>query len=227
MKFVEYDKMLETDDAVLRHEIGHALVWFHYGGPIGRLRLSREYDGKLMASMRFGMTAIDIAKRNAVRLLAGEIAARRFLGLPAESATYDFQVPPSARAEAVTSRLGNPHSDMTKALILACDDAGDGWFEWLKARHSEARRLVDKEWQAIEDVAKGLKRHIPMEPRTDVLLPGLSLIKGFEKKAVVSQSSIATEAVHRGAIGSFGMRRYRCYRVHVAKSLTAFEDSGV
>jgi hypothetical protein len=225
--FVEYNEKLEADDAVLRHEIGHALVWFHYGGPIGRLRLRREFDGKLMASVRFGATAIDVAKRNAVRMLAGEIAARRFLGLSADSVSYDFQVAPRASAKTVMSRLGNPHSDLTKALFLACDDAGDAWFEWLKARHSESRRLVDTEWRAIEDVAEALKRHIPRELQTDVLLPGLSLIKRFEKKAVVSQSNIAAEAVHREAIGSFGMRRYRCYRVHVAKSLTTFDDPGV
>src|SRR5262245_35171325 len=79
---------VERPSAVLRHELGHAFVWYHHGGAIGTFRLfpfNGKIGGVVRASGHSGFQETDDGwdEAEAERTLAGEIAARQHCGLRA------------------------------------------------------------------------------------------------------------------------------------------------
>jgi len=231
MRLVNYDFRLENDDAILRHELGHALVWLHYCGAIGRLQLCRQPNSDLLASVRFGpmsesITQLQYEEAYAVRLLAGEIAARRFLNLPDDQITCVVPLSPTVRESQVLWSLTDDREDIVKVLQLSCRHAGDAWFSWLEKRHAEARRIVDAGWNTIDAAAQELRKHLPSEPRATIFLPGLWLIKRLEDDSAVTGTRKPVEALHKQILGNYGMRLYRFYRLRMTKSLSVFEDPG-
>ena len=127
------------DDAVLRHEVAHALVWFHHGGGIGRLRAVRQADGLMLASVKTGPRpdqndTPDFVDGVAERLLAGEVASRIHSRLPNNRIalrrfsgnTLPKGITAKELAETATENLVAPGGqqmleDITKVLLMAHD----------------------------------------------------------------------------------------------------------
>lgn len=231
MRLVSNDSRLENDHAILRHELAHALVWFTYGGAIGRLKVCRLENDGLLASTRFGpmcrnVSSLEADEASAVRLLAGEVAARRFLKLPDSQVSCEVPFHPATTTTEVLYHLTEARADIAKALQFACQYAGNSWFTWLEKRHTEARRIVDGGWNAIDAGARKLERYIPSEPGSSFSLPGLWLIKRFEDGSITTNAKNPIEAVHEQVLGDCGMRLCRFLRLRITKSLSIFEDRG-
>lgn len=187
MQFVKYDRTQEQDAAVLRHEVGHAYAWLNYGGCVGRLRMERLSSGQLVASTCFGAAiqdkSVSFAEANCVRLLAGEVAGRKFLHMSPREIVCDPIIPiryPAHQLSSYLTTLQTPE-DINKALGVAVGSAGNDWYSWLKDRHFEARSIVTAGWVAIESVAKDLEQYLPQTGATPIELPGQFLVDRFNK----------------------------------------------
>jgi hypothetical protein len=147
----DYPVELEHDRAVVHHELGHAFVWLNEGGLVDEIRFRRAYDNLLEALMRQGLPPLSEGetqesllermwseKRDqlARRFLAGEVAARKLLDLPADQIMCDFMLTRSSDLVSVLPNCGRGSSDLVKALHIAHEAAGDGWHDWIAVKHT-------------------------------------------------------------------------------------------
>lgn len=168
------------DAVVVRHELGHALTWHLLGGEVELIRFVRCSSGDLAGGMKMVPPATgsledlkDLWNKNpkelACRLLAGEIAARRYLNLPPQEVCSDFSVSPGTSLSVVLSGREGDMNDLTKALSLANDAAGDKWYSWLVERHQETQSLVSAQWPTINRIADQLVEGLPVYPEDNEL----------------------------------------------------------
>lgn len=160
------------DAVVVRHELGHALTWQSLGGEVKDVRFWRMKSGFLAGGMRMVPPATVLLedlwnqkpKELVCRLLAGEIAARRYLNLPTLMVCSDFSVSPDISLNNVLSGREGDMNDLTKALLLANDAAGDNWYSWLVERHQETQVFVSDQWPKINRIADNLVARLPVNP---------------------------------------------------------------
>lgn len=167
------------DDVVVRHELGHAVAWYHHGEGIGRLRFNRAVDGLLEAGIVLGPARSDQEETDAFidayaeRLLAGEAAARRWLGLPRGCVSLrglaghrlPMGIGPMDLAETLcepTARDGLPaYDDITKVLLEAEKRHRCVWKQWISQRIRDAEVIVDANAAVIEAAAALLQPLLP------------------------------------------------------------------
>ncbi len=183
------------DHVVLCHEIGHVVVWFHFGEAIGPLKWRRNSGGLLMPSVALwprscGIERLylspDYAKPYAERLLAGEITARRVLGMRTDQ-ICSKGLPVERMSNYLASELAQitetedfVNEDIVKVLKLAFNNAQSGWRAWVAERLGQANSLVDENWTAIKRMAQKLKRRLPRDEKPCVW-PGLEMINKMER----------------------------------------------
>jgi hypothetical protein len=183
------------DSVVIRHELGHAVVCFVHGGGLGRLRCMRAADGLLEASVKTGPPTPNQEETPAFidavaeRLLAGEVAARVHLSLPAGRISLrklnvgrlPVGILPMEVAETMTENPiglnGRMHEDVTKVLMLADQYHRRSWKTWIRQRLNAAETIIREFYPVIEATAHQLGPYIPIHPYTSPLfVPGAQLI---------------------------------------------------
>lgn len=191
------------DTAILRHEIGHALVWFFHGGGIGRLRCTRAFDGLLEASVQFGPPCFDwqatpeFIDACAERLLAGEVVARRHLGLPGgrialrglRGSRLPMGIRPREIAETMTENPIGPDGrrmleDITKVLLAAEEHHVATWRAWIQERLLATEAIVTEHAACIEVVAAQLLHRLPSRPGRQFVLPAAKVVDLLAKAGV-------------------------------------------
>jgi hypothetical protein len=211
---------LEEDHVVLRHEIGHFVTWFLYGGGIGPLRLRRQPDGRLLAAVKVGPRSADERETPAFidavaeRLLAGEIAARQHLEM------CDWQVsigdPRVVLFDAAT-QIGRVRTvchrdlaDTTNLLSLAEQHHPDDWWQWIENRLLHVRALLGSRAQLIEVLAKRLGPLVPSAGERRA--PGTDLIRwGYDAGlAPLDEALPPVELIPTDCVGGpcVGVRRW-------------------
>lgn len=174
------------DEVSVRHEMAHAAVWFHLGEGIGPLRLRRGEDLLLhpsvlakQASERQAPT-VEYLDRCAEKLLAGEVAARRFLHMPTHVVSIGDQrvtaAGPHWSPAEVASMCRRKEEDIVKVLAMAHQDHPHDWWDWLHARMKRSVELVELCWPTIEIVATRLVRQVPRIPGEQRVVWGTNLI---------------------------------------------------
>jgi hypothetical protein len=220
----EVSEIFNREDAIVRHELGHAVVWYHYGGALGRLRFYRMPDRLLMGGVLFRGRGAEVSQEDymrtlTVRLLAGEVAARRFLRLPPDRIACEFPLTSYSNIDRLRPLIQQSPTDIMRAIDAAYHVASLEWWQWLLERHSEATEIVDAAWPVIESSAKVLEPYVPLEPNSEWQLPGLNLIEMFERGGVSSRIRPPVELVHDAVRGSLATRARRFWRSRISRSL--------
>lgn len=229
-QFVSYDTRLEHDHAVVRHEMGHALIAYYFGWQIGRVAFFRYSEGMLGGGVRIRQRTAStpvhkIQEESVIRLLAGDIAARKSLNLPlshicipdAESLELDL---PHLR-----QIFGNRREDISKALCIAIDLHNADYLSKFLGYYDQAIQIVEDGWLGIQSASAHIeKRGLPTAANKQLLLPALEFIREFERHGVASRKIVAIEAVHRQLKGSFCTRIDRFVRVNFRKNLEIADD---
>ena len=197
---------LNDDAAVVRHEIAHVLVWYLYGGAIGPLMFSRSTDGLLDSRAKLlprdpTMTMEDLwftmSNELAIRLLAGEAAARRYLGLSRDQiCSCGLVISAASDLNQVLRGHENNQEDLVRVLFLANDSAGSRWYRWIAEQLHEAQQIVDAYWQQIDLMGAKLERRIPKASGTNKLF-GIELIKLLRGSGILSRITPAVEIESR------------------------------
>lgn len=189
-----YPVELEADRAVVHHELGHAFVWLNEGELVDEIRFRRAHDNLLEALMRQGLPPLSAGetqenllermwteKRDqlARRFLAGEVAARKLLGLPADEIMCDFVITRGSDLDSVLPNCERGSSDIVKALHIAHDAAGDGWHDWIADRHAETRRQIEVLWEGLSAFASEIVTRLPAQPSTELVITNNEIIAAF------------------------------------------------
>jgi hypothetical protein len=200
---------LDEPAAVVRHEVGHAAVWFHHGGAIGRLRLTRLVDGRLAAGVRLhGRTSkppdvMAYFETCAERLLAGELAARRHVGLPTNRISVEdpsvLRGGPSAWSclEVIWSFDRVDH-DAARAVQIAAHE--QQWLSWLERRLSAADHILAERWTSIDSVSAELLSSVPRRLGSSFRISGSLLIDLMRRHGLqpkLTEHAVAIEALTR------------------------------
>ena len=190
----DYPVELEYDRAVVHHELGHAFVWLNEGGLVDESRFRRAHDNLLEALMRPGLPPLSEGetkesllermwseKRDqlARRFLAGEVAARKLLDLPADEITCNLMITRGSDIVSVLPNCERGSSDIVKALHLAHEAAGDGWHDWIAVKHTEARREIGVLWEGLSAFASEVVRRLPAQPSTELVITQNEIITAF------------------------------------------------
>lgn len=214
---------LNKDFAILRHELGHAVTWFHFGEGIGRLNCCRCPDKQLNAGValwpREGQYELlwkspKYAKPYAERLLAGEIAARRAPGMTTSKiCSKGLPVDSDTCVLANTLARIDPNCDLAKedifkVLTLAINHAQSGWREWVGERLTRASAVVEQYGTAIDQIARKLERHLPTAGKSRIW-PGFQIISEMRRCGVQSDKQPPVEIVFNGQRGNFLTRLRR------------------
>lgn len=181
---------LNDDETVVRHELGHALVWLGHGNLVERVRFARTSDLLLCGGMRVKLSEgwNEERLRNespgqlAERILAGEIAARNYNDLADGEVYTDLHLrPDSDLAAALRGQENNPADDI-KALFLAHEVAGSGWYLWLCERHAAARVRVLQRWDELDNAAENVLADVPLRAGEELLIEGACVARllGFD-----------------------------------------------
>lgn len=229
LTFVTQDRTLENDSVVIRHEFGHTIAAFALGFEVGRIAFARRPDLLLVGAVRSRLpdtlrSTYDQDQLNVTRLLAGEIAARKYLNISQDELCASF--PLSGRssfayAESVTK---GGQDDISKAISIACTK-GDNWFAFLSDCHEHAKDIVENGWAGVERISLIVeKKGLPQKMERLVLVPGLVAIRAFERARCTPGGGLAVEAVHRELLGSIYLRLVRVFRKCVAKNLRVKVD---
>ena len=185
---------LESDTAVVHHELGHAFVWLSDGGIVDHIRFWRDRNGLLSGGMRQGLppsrpgeTESALLERmwneNSVqyarRLLAGEIAARRFLNLPEDEITCGFLITRDSALMSLLPTIELESSGIVKALHIAHDAAGDDWHPWIAQRHLEARERIERLWAGLESFTCDVLSILSSQVENQLIIPGRDVRAAF------------------------------------------------
>jgi hypothetical protein len=223
---IEYGipEIFNREDVIVRHELGHAVVWYHYGGALGRMRFHRMRDGLLMGGVQVrgreaDMSQDDYVRTSVVRLLAGEIAARIYLRLPLNHVASELDLRPTSNVRRLRPSIRRYRTDFMRAIDAAFHIAGPAWWPWLLNRHSEARAIVEAAWPVIDASAKNLQPNVPSELDSEWRIPGLTLIEMFERGKIRTLLYPPFEVVHPDARGTLATQVRRFWRSRVSKSL--------
>lgn len=168
------------DDVVVRHEMGHVLLWYFHGHEIGNLQLRRASDGLLEGGVVFGPrpgTSITGSYLDACceRLLAGEAAARIHLNQPEDKITLRrlkeerlvFGVRPKELVYLTDSHVVGSktiHEDISRVLITASTYHPVLWRGWISRRLADAVSVLRSQWHVVEACSAKLITQIPVRP---------------------------------------------------------------
>jgi len=159
----------EDDNAVIRHEFGHALVWLTCGYEVHSLRFVRG-NRLLTATTRYTesncqteaellLTMPDILTE---RLLAGEIASRIYCELPLNIICSSLSVNPDSDLTSLLQGQLPSNYDDVKAFEIARQTAGQNWYHWLAERHKNALNTITNYWDALDNASDVLYGDIPV-----------------------------------------------------------------
>lgn len=217
----------ERDDVVLRHEAGHIVSWFIFGGGIGPLRLLRREDGKLVGGVLFGPPSAkqteDAAFIDACaeRLVAGELAARGYLGLPdwqlSSGDDYASLHTATRHVSVVRERLDPTLIDARKVLDLAEDHHPQAWWSWLQERLLVTSSVLRAHEPKVAALAECLRSGVPTKQgESERLTSGTDVVRwGYE---VGLQPALSTRppvelvpADFSGGVHSWARRLWRTF----------------
>lgn len=178
--------LLNEDEAVLHHEVGHFTIWFLHGGGIGPLRLVRATDGLLGGACLFGPRAIaeksstpPLVDGAAERLVAGELAARRHVGLCDWHLSTGNPITrlygPNRAVTVVRNGIAATQVDLRKVFDLADVHHHTDWWSWLEARIARVRTLLDESEASRAALVDRLRPYRPK--REEWRMPGTDLIR--------------------------------------------------
>lgn len=210
------------DSAVIRHELAHATVWFRLGEGVGRLAMKRGRTGQLFASVRAkhadpaqDINDPDFVDRSVVRILAGESAARRHLGMPRDRIAIDHseadRLTMASSLEDVASLCDDGQADIARVLVLAHRRARATWRAWLRERLQETILQVDACWPAIDELARRYDARMPT-PMEGRLIWGTDLIRDIYDVGLVPHGAPPLELLGDDGGGSAGTWLRRCWR---------------
>jgi hypothetical protein len=175
---------LEVGPVVLRHELGHIVVWFWRGEAIGPLTISRYPDGSVGASSvlwpRCGdrrlLNSRKYAEPLAERLIAGESAARKAVGtLPKDQiCTGGVIIDAKSCLPDILNQM-DERSDIGNLLFIPQAHSIANWYDWVAVRLKNAVSIVDAHWAAIDQIARWLEPNLP-QPGRETAMPGIDLI---------------------------------------------------
>ena len=230
-QFVFYDTRLEDDHVVVRHEMGHALIAYYFGWQIGRVAFLRHSEGMLGGGARTRprtdkIPEHEFQEESVIRLLAGEIAARKFLKLPLfhvcvpDEEFFELHSP-----DLVRHIFGNRKEDIYKALCITIELHNADYLFKFWGYCDQAIRIVENGWAGIQAASLHIeKQRLPTAAYKQLLIPALDFIREFERHGVGSKKTVAIEAVHRQLKGSFFTRLDRFVRVNFKKNLEITDD---
>jgi hypothetical protein len=154
---------------VLRHELGHIVVWFRCGEAIGPLTIQRYPNGSLRAGSvlwprkgdRTRLVLREYAEPLAERLLAGESAARKALGTRTDQICTDgIQVDTNSHLPNILNQM-DERTDIGNVLFIPQQHSIPNWYQWVEARLKNADSVVDAHWTAIDQIARCLEPLLP------------------------------------------------------------------
>lgn len=184
---------LHSDGAVLRHELGHALTWFGFGGRVDKItfirlhqtsRTSSQYllTGRTRYNFRNGIPeeSADNAEMFAQRILAGESAARKWAGMNRNSiCTGGLEIRRGSNVRAILSAQADNPDDFIGILRLAERWGQSDWHYWISSMLSRARIRVDANWAAIQCIASEHEHRLPSNPGDFYEIDGEALMAKF------------------------------------------------
>jgi hypothetical protein len=201
---------LNSDRAVICHEVGHAVTWFSLGEAVGSLKMLRRASrNQLTASVilwpRNGnydtLFSKEYAKPWAERLLSGDLATRMELGLETNKISTDaVMIDANSSIHDVIGQLDVKH-DVSKVLQLAHNAARSNWHSWLMERLANAKQILAENWAAMTAIARSIE-HLRPQAGASACLPGTTLITMMRQKRVLSAKTPAIEIVYKGSIGN-------------------------
>ncbi len=170
-----YYQQFELDESVVHHELGHAFGWILQRGIVEQIYFWRTCDNLLAGGMRPGLQLrpgeTEQAFRQrlweenghqlARRFLAGEVAARRYLGLQENEIFCDFANDDDDCLMGLIPDCERESPDIAKALQLAHENAGNEWLDWIAGQHCEARKLISDHWDILTACANGILQRLP------------------------------------------------------------------
>lgn len=169
----------EDDDAVIRHEFGHALVWLTYGYEVHSLRFERSTrlltattrctEPNCQTETELMLTMPDVL---AERLLAGEIASRIYCELPLNVICSDLPVNPDSHLSSLLQGHLPSNYDDVKAFEIARQTASQNWYHWLVERHKNALRIIRNYWDDLDNASNVLYGEIPVVPNDSFSIDG-------------------------------------------------------
>ena len=168
---------------VAYHEAGHIVVAEHHGQLAREVRAVASDPGALRSSY-FACASLTWQQR-AERILAGDLAARRLLGLSTHRITLPHT--PAALARAGTSlpalRFTCPvdakNHDGMRVVEGADRVAGGQWLAWIGDRVDAVDRILADRWTCVELLASKLEaemRRAPQATTRDHMLLGCAEI---------------------------------------------------
>jgi hypothetical protein len=182
-QFVPYSKSLEHDLAVIRHELGHALVSYYFGWQMGRVAFVRLPEGVLGGGARTKPRTEhtpepEFKKVSVVRLLAGEIAARKFLELPlTHVCTQAEGVHELKTSFDVLRMFSNRNDDLSKALRLTAELHDTDFFRCFWGYYGQSVKIINEGWAGIEYASRKIEKHgFPKTENEELLIPALDII---------------------------------------------------
>jgi hypothetical protein len=212
----------DRPNVVIRHELGHAVTWFHFGEAIGRLKCCRRADGQLLPRVALWPRANNIEKLKSPeyaeplveRLLAGEISARRTLKMRTDQ-ICSRNLPVTGDSNHLAYVLNQiddnddlAKEDIVKVLTLALNNAQQDWRAWITERMIRANELVDQNWTAIDQIALKLEARLPAAGKSRIWTGG-ELIARMSRYGVHSRKNPAVEIVYNDNHGGLLTRMKR------------------
>jgi hypothetical protein len=204
------------DDAVVRHEGGHICVWLHYGGAFAGAEFEIAPDG-LLAGRSGTLVHRGLDERHprfldwiTERRLAGELAARRHLGLPdnvlsvghSDAIVWNHGPPIMNVLGAVPSCL-DPNEDLVRALIAARDSGRNDWLAWLRERLAVASSILDRNARAIELLSPLFESRVRRARRSGAAVARIDAYEVFASlRDVVSREPGTAQPVEVRVAGS-------------------------
>ena len=132
--------LLSTLDGTSHHEAAHAVVAARFGRALGSLLLEEAEHGEWKGVFRSRPRPGETATEDAERLLAGELAARKIVGLPLR----------------IDRTTGHVPGDSDRVLEIAAAQRARNPGHWFKVVEAKARRTVEREWRAIHALGAAL-----------------------------------------------------------------------
>lgn len=209
-----------TREMLVRHEMGHLLLAYMFGFDVAYFEYKVVYgqDTALVKNRVSKSAKRILGKKGAIaaeaqKLLAGEIAARLYLGLKTDEIVAPLDRPPLHKISRDTDFGSLKYSlvahDFCKLLKLYREKhycivarivrhfgrkkgktyIEDNWYEWIWACHNLALSLLQKYFKYVENLAKRVEKD------TRNRIPGKTLIRWCKTEGVpVFQEGLASKA---------------------------------